>query len=87
MESLDASNILMEPSSLQHTEQHAPSGGGDSRLLEAAAAGHTDTVLQLLEEDGQELHSFKDQVQYKTRNPVIRVSARCKQRPPLESAL
>lgn len=34
----------------------------DKRLLEAAAAGQTDLVLQLLEEDGgQHLHSYKDQ--------------------------
>ena len=34
----------------------------DSRLLEAAASGKTDLVLQLLEEEGSKLHDQKDQV-------------------------
>jgi hypothetical protein len=34
----------------------------DSRLLEAAAFGKTDLVLQLLEEEGSKLHDQKDQV-------------------------
>jgi hypothetical protein len=34
----------------------------DSRLLEAAAEGKTDLVLQLLEEEGPKLHDLKDQV-------------------------
>ena len=34
----------------------------DSRLLEAAASGKTDLVLQLLEEEGSKLHEQKDQV-------------------------
>ena len=34
----------------------------DSRLLEAAAEGQTDLVLQLLEEEGAKLHDHKDQV-------------------------
>ena len=37
-------------------------GGLDKRLLEAASSGQTDLVLQLLEEEGQRLHSFKDKV-------------------------
>lgn len=37
----------------------------DARLLDAAADGHTDKVLQLLEEEGQILHSFKDKVRHK----------------------
>ena len=37
-------------------------GGLDKRLLEAASAGQTDLVLQLLEEEGQQLHLFKDKV-------------------------
>jgi hypothetical protein len=34
----------------------------DSRLLEAAAEGQTDLVLQLLEEEGSKLHDHKNQV-------------------------
>ena len=34
----------------------------DDRLLEAALNGQTDLVLQLLEEEGQTLHSFRDKV-------------------------
>ena len=34
----------------------------DSRLLEAALNGQTDLVLQLLEEEGQTLHGFRDKV-------------------------
>ena len=34
----------------------------DSRLLEAALNGQTDLVLQLLEEEGQALHGFRDKV-------------------------
>ena len=34
----------------------------DSRLLEAAASGKTDLILQLLEEEGSKLHEQKDQV-------------------------
>ena len=34
----------------------------DRRLLSAASLGQTDLVLQLLEENGSELHNFKDQV-------------------------
>ncbi len=43
--------------------------GGDTRLLEAASLGQTDLVLQLLEENGQGLHSFKDQVRQRRRLP------------------
>ena len=38
----------------------------DSRLLEAAAEGQTDLVLQLLEEEGSKLHDHKDQVGIKS---------------------
>ncbi len=34
----------------------------DGRLLEAASAGQTDLVLHLLEENGNQLHGFKDHV-------------------------
>ena len=34
----------------------------DQRLLEASAKGQTDLVLQLIEEEGQHLHGFKDKV-------------------------
>ena len=34
----------------------------DKRLLEASASGQTDRVLQLIEEHGQQLHKYKDQV-------------------------
>ena len=34
----------------------------DHRLLEASSKGQTDAVLQLLEENGQHLHAFKDKV-------------------------
>ena len=34
----------------------------DQRLLEASAKGLTDLVLQLIEEEGQGLHGFKDKV-------------------------
>ena len=34
----------------------------DGRLLEAALNGQTDLVLQLLEEEGQTLHGFRDKV-------------------------
>jgi hypothetical protein len=38
----------------------------DNRLLEAAADGKTDLVLQLLEEEGAKLHDQKDQVREAT---------------------
>lgn len=34
----------------------------DKRLLEASASGQTDKVLQLIEENGHDLHKYKDQV-------------------------
>ena len=37
----------------------------DKRLLEASASGQTDRVLQLIEEHGQQLHKYKDQVSEK----------------------
>ena len=36
----------------------------DHRLLEASSKGQTDAVLQLLEENGQHLHTFKDKVRF-----------------------
>ena len=35
----------------------------DTRLLDAAKDGKTDRILQLIEEEGQQLHSYKDKVQ------------------------
>jgi galactitol-specific phosphotransferase system IIB component len=40
----------------------ATADSADRRLLEAASQGKTDLVLQLLEEEGQTLHEFKDKV-------------------------
>ncbi len=49
----------------------AASSSEDRRLLEAAASAKTDLVLQLLEEEGQHLHSFRDQVRKDgTRRPT-----------------
>ena len=42
----------------------------DNRLLEAAASGQTDLVLQLLEEEGAKLHDQKDQVSC-IKNPAL----------------
>ena len=42
----------------------------DNRLLEAAASGQTDLVLQLLEEEGAKLHDQKDQVRC-IKNPAF----------------
>ena len=39
----------------------------DKRLLEASASGQTDRVLQLIEEHGQQLHKYKDQVSEKEK--------------------
>jgi hypothetical protein len=50
----------MESSSLNNNRP------ADNRLLEAAADGKTDLVLQLLEEEGAKLHDQKDQVREAT---------------------
>ena len=34
----------------------------DDRLLNAAKSGLTDVILQLIEEEGQQLHSYRDKV-------------------------
>ena len=36
----------------------------DNRLLDAARDGMTDKVLQLIEEEGQQLHAYRDKVRY-----------------------
>ncbi len=43
-------------------ESSSNNRSADSRLLEAAAEGKTDLILQLLEEEGSKLHDHKDQV-------------------------
>ena len=44
----------------------------DARLLEAAKDGMTDAILQLIEEEGQQLHSHRDKVciQYDLKEKV-----------------
>jgi len=46
----------------QQMESSSSNRSADSRLLEAAADGKTDLILQLLEEEGSKLHDHKDQV-------------------------
>ncbi|MCZ2208006.1 hypothetical protein [Cylindrospermopsis raciborskii] len=43
----------------------------DNRLLEAAASGQTDLVLQLLEEEGAKLHDQKDQVRIQDLKCIV----------------
>ena len=43
----------------------------DTRLLDAAKDGKTDRILQLIEEEGQQLHSYKDKVQKCTHTSLM----------------
>ena len=62
---MDAIDIEMAAVQQQQQQQQQQQPiQDDRRLLEAAEAGQTDLILQLLEENGADLHNFKDQVSF-----------------------
>ena len=66
-EAIDAIDAVQEQRGVVDNDAAAAAVGVDKRLLDAASAGQTDFVLQLLEEEGQQLHSFKDKVRTKLK--------------------
>ena len=56
------SSMAYVPTQEPHQMDSSRANCEDDRLLNAAKSGLTDVILQLIEEEGQQLHSYRDKV-------------------------
>ena len=55
-------SMAFVPTQESHQMDSSRANCEDDRLLNAAKSGLTDVILQLIEEEGQQLHSYRDKV-------------------------
>ena len=55
-------SMAFVPTQESHQMDSSRTNCEDERLLNAAKSGLTDVILQLIEEEGQQLHSYRDKV-------------------------